>query len=73
MTNSEDTLQYKINLHGEIIELFDDGNITFAKIKFREAICQIKSSKLKRVHLGDFINIESILNLDSIEENFNNQ
>jgi len=73
MTNSEDSLQDKIHLHGEVIELFDDGEITSAKIKFKEAIHHIKSSKLKRLHLGDFVNIESVLNLDSIEENFNNQ
>lgn len=73
MTNPKDKPQNKINLHGEVIEIFDNGCITSAKIKFKEAIYQIRSSKLKGLHLGDFVNIESILNLDSVEENFNNQ
>ncbi len=73
MTKKDDTIQSKVYLQGEVIEIFDEGEILSAKIKFKENIYLVKSPKLKKLHLGDLINIESILNLDSIEENFNNQ
>ncbi|NOX16672.1 MAG: hypothetical protein GXO87_00105 [Chlorobi bacterium] len=73
MGKPKNVFQNHIYLRGEIIELFDDGKVTSAKIKFDETICHLKSSKLKKLHLGDFINIESALNLDSLKQNFNYQ
>ncbi len=66
------TLQGKITLEGEIIELFQEGEVTCLKVKFKEFIFQIKSKDIPQMHLGDKITIESELHLDTFKEKFNN-
>ncbi len=63
----------KISLNGEVIELFEEGGVKTIKIKFKEFICEIKSTQIEELHLGDKVIVDSLLNLNSLKESFNHK
>ncbi len=63
----------KTQLKGEVIELFEEAGVSSIKIKFDELLFEIKTIERIEFHLGDRVSIEAILNIKTLEENFDHK
>lgn len=62
----EVTKNDQLKLIGEVIEMYERDGVNFAKIKYDGGIIDISTGKLKDFHLGDRVTVNTLMNIESL-------